>query len=157
MSKFLIFLFTGVVIIAAVGFVAASRVSQEMPNETNQPYKLIVGESSVFVGVAQTAASRGKGLSGREMLPSDEGLLFVFDTDDTHAIWMKDMRFPIDIIWIDKFFSVVAVVENATPDSFPEIFEPKNSARYVLEVNAGWVARNGIIRGNAVEGLRAVR
>ena len=64
------------------------------------------------------------------------GMLFPFATNDAHAIWMRNMKFPIDIIWLDENLVVVDIKRDARPESYPEIFRPKSPARYVLEINA---------------------
>jgi len=96
-----------------------------------------IGDTIFEVEVVDTTQERTKGLSGRESLSADEGMLFVFEKSDIYPFWMKDMNFPIDIIWINEDLKVVYIKENATPGSFPKIFTPDNSALYVLEVSAG--------------------
>lgn len=61
---------------------------------------------------------------------------------------MKDMKFPVDVIWLDKNYRVVDIVKDARPDSFPKVFEPSASAKYILEVNSGFAKRNGIEAGD---------
>lgn len=78
-----------------------------------------------------------KGLSGRSSLQRDQGMLFVFEKPGKYCFWMKDMNFPIDIIWINESKKVVTVKENVKPESYPDSFCPSESARYVIEVNAG--------------------
>ena len=63
----------------------------------------------------------------------------MFDEAGIYAFWMKDMMFPIDIIWLDEGFRVVAIAENAAPSSFPNLFTPSSPAQYVLEVPSGFV------------------
>jgi len=89
------------------------------------------------IDIADTKTERAKGLSGVKMLSKNEGLLFVFDTPGVYPFWMKDMNFAIDIIWVDENLEIVYIKENATPESFPELFNPKVEALYVLEINAG--------------------
>jgi len=79
-----------------------------------------------------------KGLSGRESMLQNQGMLFTFPQADKHCIWMKDMRFSLDIIWADADKKVVDLRENVSPQSYPEIFCPNQQpALYVIEVNAG--------------------
>lgn len=85
-----------------------------------------------------------QGLSGRESLPSDQGLLFVFPEPGQHCLWMKDMKFSIDMIWLDADKKVVTVKEDVQPDSFPDSFCPSSPAKYVIEVNSG-VARKALV------------
>ena len=65
--------------------------------------------------------------------------MFVFDQLDFHGIWMKDMKFPIDIIWLDDTQQVVTIKTYISPDSYPEVFRPTQESLYVLEVPAGFV------------------
>lgn len=58
------------------------------------------------------------------------------------------MKFPIDVIWLDENYRVVNIIQNVQPDSFPKIFEPSKSAKYILEVNAGFARRNDIKAGD---------
>ena len=102
---------------------------------------LKIGNTSVNMEVVDTPEAMEKGLGGRDNLNSGQGMLFEFSNDGKWGIWMKDMKFSIDIIWFDKFLKVVGMKENATPESFPEIFYPKTSASYVLEVPAGFVQK----------------
>lgn len=87
--------------------------------------------------IAQSAAERKQGLSGRESLDNQAGMLFVFPGDAQHGIWMKDMNFAIDILWLDADFDVVNMVQEAAPESYPATFRPQVPARYVIELPAG--------------------
>lgn len=118
---------------------AGFSVSQLFSNS-----RMHLGIATLTLEKAETDAQRKQGLSGRTSLASNAGVLFVFDTDDYWGIWMKDMQFPIDIIWLDKDYRVVDIKENATPASYPDIFRPRTPARYVLEVNAGVVSNSAI-------------
>jgi hypothetical protein len=107
-----------------------------------------LGGTVVSAEVADTLALRAKGLSGRESLGREAGMLFVFDVDDRHGFWMKDMRFPIDIIWLNASGTVVHLVSRAQPESYPTIFTPSAPARYVLEVNAGFAEEYDVRDGD---------
>ncbi len=110
------------------------------------------------INIADTKLERTRGLSGMKMLPKNEGLLFIFDTTGVYPFWMKDMNFPIDIIWVDENLEIVYIKENATPESFPELFNSKIKALYVLEVNAGEIKKNKIkIGDNLILGLIEIK
>lgn len=81
-----------------------------------------------------------QGLSGRISMPEDQGMLFVFDRPSRYCFWMKDMRFPIDIIWLSADKKVLEFAENVEPKTYPNNFCPAQPAQFVIEVNAG-VAR----------------
>ncbi len=95
--------------------------------------------------IADTDKTRIKGLSGTLDLPADEALLFVFDYDNRWSIWMKDMNYAIDIVWLNSNRKVVDFVTNVPPDSYPsKTFFPKEQARYVIEFRSGTVKEKGI-------------
>lgn len=100
--------------------------------------------------VADTVEKRMRGLGGKDILPDGHGMLFVFDKDNRLGYWMKDMRFPIDILWFDSRLRLVSIAENATPESYPKVYRPRRPARYVLEVPAGFVSRNHIVIGDMI-------
>lgn len=108
---------------------------------------LIIGNTKVAIEIAQTPAELTKGLSGRQNLAENSGLFFIFPNTDTYGIWMKEMNFPIDIIWLDENLQIVFTKENTSPESYPEVFASNTPARYVLEVLAGFVQKNKISVG----------
>lgn len=121
-----------------------------VPKEDRQSPVLKVGDTSIYVDIADTPALREQGLSGKISLPEDQGMYFIFDRPGFYPFWMKEMNFPIDIIWIGENMSVVDITVGAAPDSFPKTFAPTTPARYVLEVNAGFAERRGIKIGDQV-------
>ena len=86
-------------------------------------------------------------MSGRISLPSNEGMLFVFSESAERGFWMRNMSFPIDIIWINKNKTVIGVSNNIDPETYPNIFFPPSPVKYVLELNAGYAEKNGIASG----------
>ncbi len=104
----------------------------------------------VQASVAKTWAERIKGLSDTPYLPDEVVKLFVFDTVGEHSIWMKDMNYAIDIIWVDAENNIVDIKKNATPESYPESFSPKTDALYVIETKVGFVEKNKIKIGDEV-------
>lgn len=92
------------------------------------------------------------GLMFREKLGKGKGMLFSHAYDDYHSIWMKNMKFPIDILWIDSSYRILWIVRNAKPCTREpcEIFVPPAKARYVLEVNANFADENNISIGQNV-------
>jgi uncharacterized membrane protein (UPF0127 family) len=145
--KKLLFLF-GVVGVVFLCFVFLYYFSPMQPVTTQYAQKNIhVGATTLVVDVADTEALREKGLSGRTSLAAGKGMLFVFNEDDQWGIWMKDMKFSIDILWLAADGTVVTVVPGAAPDSYPQAFYPTKPARYVVEVPAGYAGEHGIAEG----------
>jgi len=103
----------------------------------NNTVILQLGSVSVRANIADSRPELEKGLSGIASLPANTGLWFVFDTSDYHGIWMKDMKFAIDIAWIDDQYRIVHTQHNVAPETYPTVFRPPVPARYVLEVPAG--------------------
>jgi len=97
----------------------------------------------IKVEVADTEAARELGLGGRTSLEPDKGMLFVFDHPDKYGFWMKDMKFPIDILWLDEE-KVIWIESNVSPNTFPQILYPDSPAKYVLEVPAGYSYESNI-------------
>jgi uncharacterized membrane protein (UPF0127 family) len=96
---------------------------------------------------------RAMGLMFRPSLPSDRGMLFVFEQPDFHGIWMKNCRFPIDIVWLDEARRVVDVAPKVPPckaDPCP-VYQPMGRASYVVEMGAGQAAREKVARGAVLD------
>jgi uncharacterized protein len=108
-----------------------------------------VGDDSFRVEIADSPPARTQGLSGRESLDVDAGMLFVFAEEQVQGFWMKGMNFPLDIIWI-RGGTVVGIDANLPPNNNqdrPLYFSPE-PVDQVLEVNAGEAARRGIQVGD---------
>lgn len=105
---------------------------------------------SFRLDVADTTILRQKGLSSRYSLAADEAMLFVFQATGNHCFWMKDMRFAIDIAWLDDDKKIIDMQKNVTPDSYPSEFCPTKDALYVLEFSAGTIEAVGMIVGDQV-------
>lgn len=110
--------------------------------------QVVINELTLNIDIADTPHKQEQGLSGKLDLKDDEGMLFVFNTTETKGFWMKDMLFPIDIIWMDEDLIVVYVDKNLSPDTYPTIFYPPSPVKYILEVNSGFSDRNNVKIGD---------
>ena len=110
-----------------------------------------INSHTVNAEVASTPAARQQGLSGRKCINQNEGMLFVFDQPGSYSFWMKDMNFPIDIIWIDANHHVVTVKSNVNPSTYPQSFVNSNPAQYVIEIKAGRAQALGITNGTLIK------
>lgn len=108
----------------------------------------VIGETALKIEIADSQTERTKGLSGRAYLEDGVGLLFIFDNSDFHGIWMKDMNFAIDIIWLDTSLEIVHIEQEVRPQTYPETFKPNKKALYVLEVPYGFVSDNHLKLGD---------
>lgn len=100
--------------------------------------------------VADTNELRQKGLSGRKSLDADKAMLFTFDAPDYYGFWMKNMKFPIDIIWLDAARKIIYMEKDVRPESYPEGFRPDKKASYVIEFSAGIADELGLRLGDTV-------
>lgn len=109
-----------------------------------KPCSLSINNQRFVVDVADSVIERQKGLSNTSSLDKNAGKLFVFENSELHGFWMKDMNYPIDIIWFDDAWRVVGISKNTLPESYPTVFYPQSFAKYVLEVNSGWAEKLNI-------------
>lgn len=137
------------ILILMAGLFLGFNTSSQPPSPSSGVTRTItIGGVPVHVEVVDTDASRAQGLSGHAPLESDQGMLFVFETDGAYPFWMKDMLFPIDILWVDAQGKVVHIEKNVAPDTYPASFTPDSPARYVLEVPAGFTDQHDIQIGD---------
>ena len=102
--------------------------------------------TQLTVEIADTPAKQGIGLSGRASLPSDRGMLFVFDRPGGYEFWMRDTTLPLSIAFADEA-GVILDVQDLTPRS-AERHRPARDYLYALEVNRGYFQRLGIQPGD---------
>jgi uncharacterized membrane protein (UPF0127 family) len=110
---------------------------------------------TLHVEVAQTPDERERGLGDRDAVAEGSGMLFDLGRTRVPGFWMKGMRFPLDMVWIDRGMTVVGVTEDVqpepgVPDARLRRYSPDEPVRYVLELNAGAAQRLGIEAGERV-------
>ena len=122
--------------------------------QDNSLKEISINGKKLQVEIADTSELRYRGLSNRQALPENQGMLFVFKNYSRPTFVMREMNFPLDIIWIrDK--AVMQIDKNTQPLKPSELkyYSSAGPVNYVLEVNAGWADENGVRVGNKVEGL----
>jgi uncharacterized membrane protein (UPF0127 family) len=97
---------------------------------------------------------RAMGLMFRPSLPLDRGMLFLFERSDFHGIWMKNCKFPIDILWLDEAHKVVHLAEKVPPctakDGSCPVYSPLRRGSYVVELSAGQARHEKALVGSTV-------
>ncbi|WP_254273204.1 DUF192 domain-containing protein [Haloarcula marina] len=109
--------------------------------------------AAVEVRISDTFEQRYTGLSDTESLGPDEGMLFVHDEEGQYAYVMRDMDFPLDIIFIDANGTITTIHHAPLPPegtSESELARYEGRGKYVLEVNRGWANRTGVSVGDTV-------
>ena len=112
--------------------------------------KARIGSETYYLEVADTDAVRIQGLSERDSLASNAGMLFVFETDGNWRMVMRQMRFPIDIAWLDENKKIVHIKHNATPAEYPEEYKADRPTRFVIEVQSGTFKRLNVQEGDSI-------
>ena len=140
-----------VVLIIAVVLLAVVRTGGNfsLPNPFKGNAEAQVGDKKINLILAKSDKDRMKGLSGRNSLPEDQGMLFIFEKKGKYGFWRRDMKFPIDIIYIDDN-TVVYLVENASVGAQAPnltVYTPDTDVNRVLELNAGGAKKYGIKKG----------
>lgn len=139
-------------VLASVGLVISSFPMALFTPRTTPPQENSTSDSPAGFQfeIASTSEARAQGLSGRAEVPPNYGMLFVFGVPDLYGMWMKDMRVPIDIVWLDSAGVVIGIEENISPDTYPETFYPPSPASYVLETRPGEAKAQGWDIGDTI-------
>lgn len=142
------FILTGFLIV--IGFYFMSFVNSQI-REVEKKVEIMINNQIIIADLAVSPDERQRGLSGRASLNINEGMFFVFEEAGYHGIWMKDMKIPIDIIWINSEREIVGVESHVlppragTPDSELKIYYPPEPVDRILEISAG---RSELLRAN---------
>jgi uncharacterized protein len=118
---------------------------QKLKTET-----ITVGGQKVTAEIADTDDTREKGLMYRKSMGENEGMLFVFDSDEMLGFWMKNTLIPLAIGYFDKDRKLIEVhemVPAAMGDMYPKSYPSSKPARYALEMNKGWYSRHNVRPG----------
>jgi|SRR5581483_1689444 len=144
-------IFVTIILFASI-FLAAKSEQGNFLNLHPQPTATIKGQAFTLL-VAKTLDEKQTGLTKLQTLPTNQGMYFPFDKPDYVAFWMKNMKFPIDMIFINKN-KIVDIKQNAQPadpkDNNPTIYTPQAPANAVLEINANLSKKYGFQNGDTV-------
>jgi uncharacterized protein len=130
-------------------------INSRLPTNNNgyQQANVTMNGIKLIADIAANDVQRTKGLAVKDHLNETEGMLFVFSTPGNYAFWMKDMKFPIDIIWLDANKTVVHIEHSlapCSPISCPT-YLPNSNSLYVLETVAGFAEKYNVTQGTKVE------
>ena len=114
-------------------------------------HKLTIGETAVYVDIANNYASRKRGLKYRKELPEDVGMIFIYPEPGIRSFWMQDTYIPLSLAYIDENGRIFQFVDMKPRDETSHSSEAP--AQYVLEVNQGWFGKHGIKTGDLVNNL----
>ncbi|MEK7542079.1 MAG: DUF192 domain-containing protein [Patescibacteria group bacterium] len=153
MVRLFLFVIVGIGVLGGVWFFdresGKPATTSEIPTGEVLSTAIISGVE-LRLEIVRTSEEQVRGLSGRELLAENSGMLFVYENPVMPGFWMKEMNFAIDIIWIDENKKIVGMNENIAPETFPEIFYPPSPVQYVLEINANWTKTHNISIGDEI-------
>lgn len=130
------------ILIVSAGMILVFLVSSFFVHSNRS---LTIGDAKYDLRVARTESEHRKGLGGTESLAADQGMLFVYKQPQKLCFWMKDMRYAIDIIWVDAAKNIAAIERNVDPTTHPKTF--CNDGSYVIELRAGEALRHNLKQG----------
>jgi len=113
--------------------------------------ELGTGTATITLECASTPELGELGLSYRDSLAPNHGMLFLFNPPQSAGIWMKGMKFPLDILWLDQDFRIVTLKERISPDTYPTPFFPAKPVSYVIELPAGFAKAHQLSVGSVFE------
>jgi hypothetical protein len=135
-----------------IGALAALFVNGAAWAQSAMPLmELTAGFHRIEAEVAATDRDRQLGLMNRREMPPQRGMLFVFDHENTHCMWMRNTLLPLSVAFIDAK-GVIINIEDMKPQT-EDNHCAKIPARYALEMNAGWFAQRGIKPGMKLGGM----
>ncbi len=147
------FLFLFLMLLSSVAYKEIENVLAQEQKQ-NQTALVTVGGVNLITSLSTTPDAQSKGLAIRDSLNENEGMLFIFETPQKYSFWMKDMKFPIDIIWINQDGKIVHIEKNLPPCVFllpcPS-YTPKDDSLYVLEVVSNFTNKFNINVGDPVD------
>jgi uncharacterized membrane protein (UPF0127 family) len=139
--------FIPLALLVVLAFVGCKQ-KPEAPKSGLPVVDMKVGSRSYHMEVASDDFSRGKGLMERDSLPDDRGMIFVFLQDTDEPFWMKNTRFPLDILFIDSGGKIISIGHMKPFDETNTL--PGGMYRYAIELNAGDAAAAGVKVGDSV-------
>lgn len=127
---------------------------QKNPNIFAKTQKVTIGGQSFNLLIAQSEKDKQVGLSGRDSITKDSGMIFPFDKAGDYPFWMRNMKFPLDILYINGT-KIVMVFKNVQPpqqtDGNPQIVRSDEPADKVIELTAGTVDKYNIKKGDEIK------
>lgn len=115
----------------------------------NHVSELRIGGTNFVTEVAATPMAREQGLSGRYGLGQNRAMLFTFDANDTQCFWMRDMKFAIDMVWLNEQQKITAIERSVEPATYPNNF--CHPGKNVIELSAGTADKLNLHEGDQVD------
>jgi uncharacterized membrane protein (UPF0127 family) len=151
LKKIVFSILIGFSLLFLTSFIVSQEEKYESEDLNANEINITINGIELLVDIADEPHEQEKGLSGRDKMAENKGMLFIFPDSSSPSFWMKEMEFSLDIIWIDNNDIIVGITKNISPDTYPQTFSPPSPIKYVLEVNAGWSDRHNIKIGDKMK------
>jgi len=143
------FLIIGLVIALVVFIVIGISLIQKNKTVLPKDMGIQIKGNNYYLEIARTDQEQKVGLSNRDTLCSNCGMLFIFDKEDEHSLWMKDTYIPLDMIWLNAQHKIVKIITAIDTDS-EVIYTNQNPAKYVIELPANEVFKLNLQIGDTI-------
>lgn len=143
-------LITGALVVLFLGILFLVIIISK--NTSSTKTKITINNKTFNVFVAKSDIEKQIGLSSKNKIPENQGMLFLFEKPDYYSFWMKEMKFSIDIIYIEnnKVTTVINNVKPPTNSTSLSIYKPKKKSDMVIEINGGLAEKYNIREGSSV-------
>jgi hypothetical protein len=129
-----------------------SKANENQRNEFNRQITFLEQQRTVYVAIAADESEREQGLMFRQELAGDQGMLFIYPDQARRGMWMKNTLLALDVVFLSGEGYIVALLKDLQPCRKDpcRIYDSKASARYMLELNAGFIDKHGLKVGQKV-------
>ncbi len=151
------YFFIAIIIFAAADFFAILAIHQFKNDRfsyrcgAHQIKEIEISGKKSIVEIVDNTCTWMLGLSYRKTIGKYDGMLFIFPESGNHGFWMKDMNFPIDIVWFSDDFSVIGIEKYVSTSTYPRVFGQELNSKYVLEMNSGTAEKNNLKVGDKIK------
>jgi len=123
--------------------------------QKNEIIEVVIGEKTYNLEIVTTDQDLEKGLAKFDQIENNQGMLFIFDKPGRWSVWMKDMKFNIDIIFLNENKEVVTIFQNVQFETHDNVFQyrkyvPDYDSKYVIELKEGEIKDNKIKLGDKI-------
>jgi len=114
-----------------------------------------IGSKNYEIYITESRENQTTGLAAFEEIKENQGMIFEFPEEDYHAFWMKNMKFDIDMIFLDQNNQVIQIFENVQKSSYKsdtdfQTYMPKLKSKFVIEIKSGETKKNGLRTGDVI-------
>lgn len=148
MKRKIIYLAIIILTVSSIFYIQSKKNIENICSKYEQK-EILINNTKINVEISDNDCKRELGLSKRQYMEKD-GMFFVFENSGNYNFWMKDMNFPIDILWIDQDYKIIGIKKSIATSTYPETFGSEYYSRYILELSSGFSDKNNIKIGDKI-------